>query len=85
MENNLEKNLDFSCSFKVFQAQNLPEFSRRPRGFDPDSLELKRPTFDRFRQTFFRLFSVFLTPKSMKIQLVPFIFSKTGLETMPRL
>ena len=56
-------NLDLSRFFKVFQAQNLREFSRQPSGFDPDSLELKRPTFDRVRPTFSFFFTFFDPPK----------------------
>ena len=58
-EENSGEQIGSSCFFKVFQAQHLPDFSRRPSGFDPDSLELKRPTFDRFHQTFSFIFLVF--------------------------
>ena len=42
------------CSgfFKVFQAQNLRKYPRRSCGSYWSSLELQRPTFDRFRPNF---------------------------------
>ena len=52
IKKHLENNLDLFMFFKVFQTQALLFFSRRPSGFDPDSLQLKGPTFDRFRPTF---------------------------------
>ena len=69
--------------FKVFQAQKLRKYPRRSCGSFWSGLELRRPKFDRFRH-FFSIFFHFVDPKNMKIQLFPFIFKRTGPETMLR-
>ena len=62
---------------KAFQAQHMRKYPRWHCGSVWYHLELQGPTFDRVRQTF-SLFSRLFTLKSMKIQLVPFIFKRTG-------
>ena len=75
--------LIFHCFYKVFQAQILRKYPRRSCGSFWSGLELRNPKFDRFRHLF-PFFFRFFDPHNMKIQLVPFIFKRTGPETMPR-
>ena len=74
----------FLFLFKVFQLQHLRKYPRRPSRSFWYHLELQRPTFDRFH-IFARFVFVFVELQNMTIQHVPFIFKRTGRETMLRL
>ena len=72
-----------SSVFLFFRPRILENYPRRSSAFFWTGLELRGPKFDQFRPTF-PFFSSFLVPKSMIIQLFPFIFKRTGPETMLR-
>ena len=72
MGKNPENNLDFSRFFKVFQAQILRKYPRRPCGSIWSGLELRRPKFDRFRL----IFPIFLLKKCVFLQFFRFFATR---------
>ena len=73
----------FPCFFKVFQAQILRKYPRRPSRSFWYHLELRRPKFDRFRPIFFICFSLFpflLSPKICKSNFFPLLLKEQALK-----
>ena len=73
----------FSDKSTFFQLQNLRRYPRRPCGSFWYHLELQGPTFDQFHLNFQFLFSLCLTLKVCKSNILPLFLEEHALKPCP--